>query len=71
MFMSMHNSLEHGIIEYEDEFFGSKIGEGWLKHLMHGLHCVHIKSLPVSTMAEKGFGGVPMDKFMRNSPSPG
>lgn len=70
MFKFVHNSLSHVIFEHVDEFLGLKTGVGWSKHFVHGLHWVHIKSLPVSIMAENGFAGVPMERFIKNSPSP-
>ena len=42
-----------------------------MKHCVHGLHCVHIRSLPVSAMPRTVTGGVPIDTFMRYSPSLG
>jgi hypothetical protein len=32
------------------------------------VHCVHIRSLPVSAIARISKGGVPRDKLMRYSP---
>lgn len=54
-------------MEEED---GSNRGVLWLKHSKHGLHCVHTRSLPVSTMAEYASAGVPMARSIRNSPLP-
>lgn len=47
---------------------GLKKGKFCLKQFMHGRHCVHVMSLPVSAMATMVVGGVPIEMFMRYSP---
>ena len=47
---------------------GSKRGSFWLKHDVQGLHCVHIRSLPVSAIPTKLMGGLPIEMFIRYSP---
>jgi hypothetical protein len=40
------------------------------KQSLHGWHCVHVRSLPVSARATNGTGGVPMASSMRYSAWP-
>lgn len=51
------------------ELRGLKRGVDWLKQLMHGMHWVHVRSLPVSAMAKNLIGGVPMEMDITYSPS--
>ena len=67
---ALHILLEHVTFEKEEDSFKLKTGVACSKQYVHGLHCVHIKSLPVSMITTKGTTGVLINKFMKNSPSP-
>lgn len=68
--------LEHeldwqGRVLYVEERAGSKRGGFWLKHCLHGLHWVQMRSLPVSAILRASTGGVPTETFIRYSPELG
>lgn len=53
---------------YVDDVLGSNRWRLWLKHSVHGLHWVHVWSLPVSATPNERSGGVPTECVMRSSP---
>jgi hypothetical protein len=60
----------HGSLEKVEELVGSYSGVGCAKHSVHGAHCVQTRSLPVSRIAGKVSGGVPMERLTWYAPAP-
>uniref|UniRef100_A0A0E0LLM1 Xylanase inhibitor C-terminal domain-containing protein n=1 Tax=Oryza punctata TaxID=4537 RepID=A0A0E0LLM1_ORYPU len=56
-----HIGERHDTLAYVADLAGAYSGAGCGKHLRHGAsHCVQMRSLPVSSTAVSGSGGVPM-----------
>lgn len=66
--MYLHSLDLHERTSNLEEVVGSKRGSFWVKQSVQGLHCIHIRSLPVSIIPTKLVGGLPIDTFIGYSP---